>query len=128
LAPPRAIADEGFRALDCHVIVTPRAEVDAVPGAEALSAGESSPRAIVFVELAERHLDASYRLARAILHDPADAEDATHDAVVTAWRRFSTLRDVEHWSIQGSRSGMRGTRLVLWLDEGEGRPGAPPAK
>ncbi len=68
-----------------------------MPGAEVLSAGESSPRAIAFVELAERHLDASYRLARAILHDPADAEDATHDAVVTAWRQFSTLRDVAHF-------------------------------
>ena len=65
--------------------------------AEVLSARESSPRATAFVDLAERHLDASYRLARAILHDPAEAEDATHDAVVTAWRRFSTLRNVAHF-------------------------------
>ena len=68
-----------------------------MPRAEVMSAGESSPRAIAFVELAERHLDASYRLARAILHDPADAEDATHDAVVTAWRQFSRLRDPAHF-------------------------------
>ena len=65
--------------------------------ADALSAGDSSPRATVFVEHAERHLDASYRLARAILHDPAEAEDATHDAVVSAWRQFSTLRNVTHF-------------------------------
>ena len=65
--------------------------------AEVLSAGQSSARATAFVELAERHLDASYRLARAIVHDPADAEDATHDAVVVAWRQFSTLRDVANF-------------------------------
>jgi RNA polymerase sigma-70 factor, ECF subfamily len=74
-----------------------QAEVDAVPRADVLSAGESSPRAAAFVELAERHLDASYRLARAILHDPAEAEDATHDAVVTAWRQFPALRDSAHF-------------------------------
>jgi len=34
-----------------------------------------------------------YRLARATLHDPAEAQDATHDAFVQAWRKWSTLRD-----------------------------------
>ncbi len=58
-----------------------------------MSARESSARATAFEELAEHYLDASYRLARAILHDPAEAEDATHDAIVTAWREFSKLRD-----------------------------------
>jgi RNA polymerase sigma-70 factor, ECF subfamily len=89
--------DEGFRALDCHVIVTQGVEVDGVRGADVLRSDESSPRATAFLELAERHLDASYRLARAILHDRAEAEDATHDAVVTAWRQFPTLRDVSHF-------------------------------
>lgn len=62
--------------------------------------GQPSARAAAFVELAERHLDASYRLARAILRDTAEAEDATHDAFVTAWRKWPTLRDpsrFEHW-------------------------------
>lgn len=57
-------------------------------------------RADAFRSLAERHLDASYRLARAILHDPAEAEDATHDALLKAWRMWSTLRDsarFEQW-------------------------------
>jgi len=57
-------------------------------------------RAEAFRRLADRHLDASYRLARAILSDPAEAQDATHDAFVTAWRKWSTLRDpalFEHW-------------------------------
>jgi RNA polymerase sigma-70 factor, ECF subfamily len=57
-------------------------------------------RADAFRRLADRHLDASYRLARAILQDASEAEDATHDAFVTAWRKWSTLRDparFEHW-------------------------------
>ena len=84
--------NEGFAALVCHVIVTQRTEVDGVPG-ELIKAGQPSARAAAFLGLAEHHLDTSYRLARAILHDQAEAEDATHDAFVTAWRKFGTLRD-----------------------------------
>ena len=57
-------------------------------------------QAEAFVRLADGQLDASYRLARAILHDPSEAEDATHDALVQAWRKWSTLRDpvlFERW-------------------------------
>jgi RNA polymerase sigma-70 factor (ECF subfamily) len=54
-------------------------------------AGEPS---LAFVRLAEEHLNAAYRLARAILHDPAEADDATHDAFVQAWRKWSTLREI----------------------------------
>jgi RNA polymerase sigma-70 factor (ECF subfamily) len=55
--------------------------------------GQADDRATAFSRLAEGRLDASYRLARAILHDPAEAQDATHDAYVQAWRKWSTLRD-----------------------------------
>jgi RNA polymerase sigma-70 factor (ECF subfamily) len=46
-----------------------------------------------FTRLAREHLDASYRLARAILDDPSEAEDATHDAFIRAWRAWDSLRD-----------------------------------
>lgn len=46
-----------------------------------------------FVALADHQLQSSYRLARAILGNTAAAEDATHDALVTAWRKWATLRD-----------------------------------
>ena len=62
--------------------------------------GESTARAVAFVRLADVHLDKAYRLARAILHDPAEAQDATHDAFVQAWRKWETLRDparFEQW-------------------------------
>ena len=72
-------------------------EVDAVAGA---SRTEPETRASAFHRLTSQHLDASYRLARAIVHDPVDAEDATQDALVRAWRKWPTLRDqslFEHW-------------------------------
>ena len=50
-------------------------------------------RAAAFRRLADQHLDSAYRLARAILRNPTDAQDATHDAFVQAWRKWSTLRD-----------------------------------
>lgn len=59
-----------------------------------------APRTAAFQLLADAHLDASYRLARAILGEPAEAEDATHDAFVTAWQKWPTLREpalFEHW-------------------------------
>lgn len=62
--------------------------------------GGQASRADAFRTLADRHLDASYRLAYLILGERADAEDATHDAFVTAWAKWSTLRDpmlFEHW-------------------------------
>jgi RNA polymerase sigma factor (sigma-70 family) len=58
------------------------------------------PRAAAFRSLADHHLDGSYRLARAILREPAEAEDATHDAFVTAWQKWPTLREpalFERW-------------------------------
>jgi RNA polymerase sigma-70 factor (ECF subfamily) len=62
--------------------------------------GTPETQAAAFLRLAEHQLDPSYRLARAILHDSSEAEDATHDALVQAWRKWSTLRDpslFEHW-------------------------------
>ncbi len=38
-----------------------------------------------------------YRLARAILRDPSEAQDATHDALLQAWRKWPTLRDPSHF-------------------------------
>ena len=53
----------------------------------------SRDRTATFDRFVDQHLDAAYRLARAILRDPTDAQDATHDAFVQAWDKWSTLRD-----------------------------------
>jgi RNA polymerase sigma-70 factor (ECF subfamily) len=60
----------------------------------------TTSRSDAFRRLTDRHLDASYRLARVILRDRADAEDAVHDACLAAWQKWSTLRDhdlFERW-------------------------------
>ena len=47
--------------------------------------------------LDRRALDHAYRVARIILLDASEAEDATHDAVISAWRRFDQLRDPDRF-------------------------------
>lgn len=63
---------------------------------------QPTDRASAFLRLADQHIDAAYRLARAILRDPVEAQDATHDAFLQAWRKWSTLRDP--------------ARFVQWFD------------
>ena len=51
-------------------------------------------RARTFEALVDRPaLDRAYRIARLLLGDPFEAEDATHDAALSAWRRFGELRE-----------------------------------
>jgi RNA polymerase sigma-70 factor (ECF subfamily) len=51
-------------------------------------------RAQAFARLVDRPaLDRAYRYATLVLGSRSDAEDATHDAALTAWRRFGDLRD-----------------------------------
>jgi RNA polymerase sigma-70 factor, ECF subfamily len=52
-------------------------------------------RSASFTQLAEDHLDAAYSLAAVILGDRTDAQDATHDAVVKAWRAWPSLRSAD---------------------------------
>jgi RNA polymerase sigma-70 factor (ECF subfamily) len=68
--------------------------------ANRIGAADETARATLFRHLADQRLEASYRLACAILGNPAEAQDATHDAFVQAWRKWSTLRDpdsVDAW-------------------------------
>ena len=66
-------------------------------GIEATKVGRSAQPAAAFERLADERLDAAYRLAWAILRDPTEAQDATHDAFVQAWRKWPTLRDPERF-------------------------------
>jgi len=50
-----------------------------------------------FSALTERHLDSAYRLATVILGDAMEAEDAVHDAAISAWRGWSGLRDPDRF-------------------------------
>ncbi len=68
-------------------------EVIDVADRPSASVRDATGRDAAFLALANEHLDRAYRLARAILRDPAEAQDATHDAFVQAWRKWETLRD-----------------------------------
>jgi len=55
---------------------------------------EGGARARTFAELLDRRvIDAAYRYATLMMGSRADAEDATHDAALTAWRHLGELRD-----------------------------------
>jgi RNA polymerase sigma factor, sigma-70 family len=45
------------------------------------------------MQLADASLATSYRLAAHLLGDPSDAEDATQEALLLAWRGWPRLRD-----------------------------------
>jgi RNA polymerase sigma factor (sigma-70 family) len=79
--------------LDRHVIVRRSSEVIEMVDSRPTVVEQPTERAQAFLRLADRHLDAAYRLARAILRDSTDGQDATHDAFEQAWRKWSTLRD-----------------------------------
>ena len=66
-------------------------------GSEAAEARSGPTAAAAFQALADRHLDAAYRLARVILRDETEAQDATHDAFVRAWRKWTSLRDPDRF-------------------------------
>jgi RNA polymerase sigma-70 factor, ECF subfamily len=84
---------------------------------EASGSALQGQRAIAFAKLADEHLDACYRLASLILRDEREAEDATHDAVVAAWREFGRLRDADRFEawfqrilVNRCRDRLRGRR------------------
>ena len=50
-----------------------------------------------FADLATQHVDRCYAIAYRILRDAERAQDATQQALLSAWRDLSTLRDVERF-------------------------------
>jgi RNA polymerase sigma-70 factor (ECF subfamily) len=72
-------------------------------------------RADAFRDLVDRHLDGAYRLASVILGDRVEAEDAVHDATVSAWAAFDRLRHPDRFEawfrrilVNGCRDRLRG--------------------
>lgn len=65
--------------------------------AQVIALDAEAARRESFERLFEGRLDESYRLARLILRDAQEAEDATHDAFVRAWRDHHRLRDTDRF-------------------------------
>jgi RNA polymerase sigma-70 factor (ECF subfamily) len=66
-----------------------------------------------FDELMRGRLDSVYRLALAIVGEPADARDATQDAFIAAWRKLPTLRDAERFDAWLHRITVNACRMAL---------------
>ena len=62
-------------------------------GRTAVASDPDDEREAVFQTLAEQHIHEAYKLANAVLADPAAAQDAVHDSFLKAWERWSSLRD-----------------------------------
>ena len=96
--------------------------------AEAGGASLPVDRRAAFAMLTDEHLSSAYRLAGVILGDPIEGQDATHDAVVAAWRSYGSLRDparFEAWFgrilVNVCRSRLRRRRKGTIVDLDDGR-------
>jgi RNA polymerase sigma-70 factor (ECF subfamily) len=91
-------------------------------------------RITAFQQLADERLDASYRLANAILGDESQSQDAVHDAVVQAWQQWSSLRDLAKFNawfdrivVNECRGRLRGAKYRRTADMAEARLTSPDA-
>jgi DNA-directed RNA polymerase specialized sigma24 family protein len=75
-----------------------------------LRASQDAAGAARFGDRLEARIEPGLRLARAILGNHDDAEDALHDAVVAAWRAWPGLRDESRFEIWFERILVNGCR------------------
>ena len=89
-----------------------------------------------FEVIVRERLQSCYATCLTVLHSPDDAEDATQDAFVAAWRRLPRLRDprkFDGWlraiAINASRDILRRRRRVREIEIDDDTPGStsPPA-
>jgi RNA polymerase sigma-70 factor (ECF subfamily) len=75
--------------------------MEGVGGRRVIAGSHSIPsdedRAARFTHLVDSGLDHYYRMARLILRNETDAEDAVQDAVVSAWHHWQDLRDQDRF-------------------------------
>ncbi|MBA3877893.1 MAG: hypothetical protein C0498_13400 [Anaerolinea sp.] len=63
--------------------------------------------------IVRRKVEIVLRTARAILGNDADADDATQDALISAWRRLPALRDLDRFDAWLGRITVNACRMVL---------------
>lgn len=66
-----------------------------------------------FETIVRSRIDAVYRLTLAIVGDEADAQDATQETFVAAWRRISSVRDLDRFDAWLQRIAVNSARMVL---------------
>src|SRR5438270_11279239 len=84
-----------------------------------------------FADLLKPLIEPGFRLALAMLHDPAAAEDAVQEASFTAWRKLGRMRDrgrLRPWFLGIVANKCRNARRKRWLvDVSIGLPDDMPA-
>lgn len=75
-----------------------------------------------FDVLVRQKVDAVYRTAYVILGNAADAEDATQEAFIAAWRALPSLRDVERFEAWLGRIIRNACRMALRREGSRIRP------
>jgi RNA polymerase sigma-70 factor (ECF subfamily) len=73
----------------------------------------TSGREAAFQRLLHDDLERYYALAAAMLGDVVEAQDAVHDAAVSAWQRFGDLRDEDRFGAWFDRILVNGCRERL---------------
>lgn len=66
-----------------------------------------------FETIVRSRIDAVYRLTLAIVGDEADAQDATQETFVAAWRRIASVRDLDQFDAWLQRIAVNSARMVL---------------
>jgi RNA polymerase sigma-70 factor (ECF subfamily) len=66
-----------------------------------------------YEQIVRRKVETVYRTARAILGNDADAEDATQDTLISAWRNIGSLRDADRFDAWLGRITVNACRLAL---------------
>ena len=76
-----------------------------------------------YEQIVRRKVETVYRTARAILGNDADAEDATQDTLISAWRQIGSLRDADRFdawlgriTVNACRMALRGRRSGVVVD------------
>ena len=66
-----------------------------------------------YEQVVRRKVETVYRTARAILGNDTDAEDATQEALIAAWRRIGSLRDPDRFDAWLGRITVNACRMAL---------------
>lgn len=66
-----------------------------------------------FESIIRQRLDKLFRIACGVLGDPAEAEDVTQEACLTAWQKLATLRDAERLDAWIGRIVINACRMRL---------------
>ena len=66
-----------------------------------------------YEQIVRRKVETVYRTARAILGNDADAEDATQETLIGAWRQIGSLRDADRFDAWLGRITVNACRMAL---------------